>query len=482
MTKPVQEQLERIKSGSEEVLPEAELVKKLERSVATGKPLRVKMGFDPSAPDIHLGHAVGLRKLRIFQELGHHVVVIVGDYTGMVGDPSGRSDTRPKLTLDQVQSNAQSYMEQFFKVVDKSRAEVRWNGEWFSKMSFMEVMELASRFTVARMLERDDFEKRYRDGRPISIHEFFYPIMQGYDSVAIQADVELGGTDQKFNLLMGRTLQEVHGQEPQVIITNPILEGLDGVQRMSKSTGNYVGVDEPPREMFGKLMSIPDTLIVRYFELATTVGPDELQRVRERLAAPGTNPRDVKADLARCIIGMYHSAEDAENASAEFDRMFKQGAAPDDMPGGFPGGRRRPYRFGPRVGRCLAGEVQQRCPAHDQAARGARGRGARRRRTCGARGACRSPIRCRWASAPGRGSGWKKPDEDRFFCSGTVFGARIQPHSGRSWRFGPSKGLRERPGLRVWLLVVVQRVTRAANNLMRRTGPSWRNRIPPRRL
>ncbi len=331
MTVPVRDQLERIRSGTEEIIPEEELQRKLERSITSGTPLRIKMGFDPSAPDIHLGHAVGLRKLRVFQDLGHFVVLIVGDYTGMVGDPTGRSATRPKLTLEQVRENAQTYLRQLFKVVDESRAEVRWNGEWFSKMSFMDIMELASRFTVARMLERDDFEKRYRGGQPISIHEFFYPIMQGYDSVAVRADVEMGGKEQKFNLLMGRTLQEAHGQEPQVIVTTPILEGLDGVLRMSKSTGNYVGVDEPPREMFGKVMSIPDPMIERYFLLTTDADAAEREMVRKRLAG-GENPREVKAELARRIVSIYHSPEAAGQASDEFDRMFRQGAAPDEMP------------------------------------------------------------------------------------------------------------------------------------------------------
>ncbi len=332
MKPSVREQIERIRLGSEEVLPEDELVRKLERSLKSGTPLRVKMGFDPSAPDIHLGHAVGLRKLRTFQDLGHFVVLIVGDYTGMVGDPTGRSATRPKLSLEEVRENAKTYLRQLFKVVDESRSEVRWNGEWFSKMSFMEVMELASRFTVARMLERDDFEKRYKGGQPISIHEFFYPIMQGYDSVAVRSDVEVGGTDQKFNLLMGRALQEAHGQEPQVILTTPILEGLDGVQRMSKSTGNYIGVSEPPREMFGKVMSIPDTLILRYYELAAAADPAELESARRRLEVEKANPREVKASLARRIVGLYHSENAAREASDEFDRMFRHGAAPDDMP------------------------------------------------------------------------------------------------------------------------------------------------------
>jgi len=332
MTISVREQLARIRERTEELIPEEELARKLSRSVATGAPLRVKMGFDPSAPDIHLGHAVGLRKLRAFQELGHLVVLIVGDYTGMVGDPSGRSDTRPRLSLDQVQANAKTYLEQFFKIVDESRSEVRWNGEWFKTMTFMEVMALAGRVTVARMLERDDFEKRYRDGHPISVHEFFYPLMQGYDSVAVQADVEVGGTDQKFNLLMGRTMQEHYGQEPQVILTVPILEGLDGVQRMSKSLGNYVGISEPPGEMFGKVMSLPDTMIERFYDLAAGATPRELAEVKERLAAPGTNPRDVKAALAARLVRTYHSQAAAEAAREEFDRVFRHKEAPAEMP------------------------------------------------------------------------------------------------------------------------------------------------------
>jgi len=324
------EQLCRLQARSEEILPEGALLEKLERSASSGVPLRVKMGFDPSAPDIHLGHTVGLRRLRQFQDMGHRVVLIVGDYTGMIGDPSGRSATRPRLSHDQVRDHARSYLKQFFKVVDESRSEVRWNGEWFSKMSFMEVMELASRFTVARMLERDDFEKRYERGEPISIHEFFYPIMQGYDSVAVRSDVEVGGTDQKFNLLMGRALQEANGQSPQAILTVPILEGIDGVQRMSKSTGNYIGIDESPREMFGKVMSIPDALILKFFLLATDAEPGEIKTIAGRLESE--NPRDVKAELGRRIVTMFHSAEDAEAASSEFDRMFRERGTPDAIP------------------------------------------------------------------------------------------------------------------------------------------------------
>jgi tyrosyl-tRNA synthetase len=331
MAVAVREQLEAIRAGTAEIIPEDDLVRKLERSASSGKPLRVKMGFDPSAPDIHLGHAVGMRKLRVFQDLGHQVVLIVGDYTGMVGDPSGQNETRPRLTLDQVQENARTYMDQFFKIVRRDRAEVRWNGEWFAKMSFMEIMALASRITVARMLERDDFEKRYRDGRPISVHEFFYPLMQGYDSVAVEADVEMGGTDQKFNLLMGRDMQQFHGQEPQVVVTVPILEGLDGVERMSKSKGNYIGVDEAPRAMFGKVMSLPDASICRYFELATDATPQELAAIRARLAGGNTNPRDVKAELGKRLVGMYHSAREAEEAAQEFFRVFSEGGVPDAM-------------------------------------------------------------------------------------------------------------------------------------------------------
>jgi len=328
----VREQLDAIRLGTEEIVPEEDLVRKLERFIATKKPLRVKMGFDPSAPDIHLGHAVGLRKLRVLQRLGHWVVLIVGDYTGMVGDPSGRNATRPRLSQDQVRENAQTYLRQLFKIVDESQAEVRWNSEWFAKMAFMEVMNLAGRVTVARMLERDDFEKRYKGGHPISLHEFFYPLMQGFDSVAIQADIEVGGTDQKFNLLMGRDMQSLHGQEQQVALTVPILEGTDGVQRMSKSTGNYVGVDEPPREMFGKIMSIPDAALERWYALTTDTPPKELAEIRQKLAEKTVNPRDLKVGLAKRIIAAYHSPSAAEDAEAEFNRMFREGGAPDSIP------------------------------------------------------------------------------------------------------------------------------------------------------
>ena len=330
--RPVDEQMALIAKGTEEILPEAEFRKKLERSVAENRPLRIKMGFDPSAPDIHLGHAVGLRKLRTFQELGHRIVLIVGDFTGMIGDPTGRKETRPRLTREQIDANAATYLDQFFKVLDRDATEVHRNGEWFAEMRFEEIMGLAARFTVARLLERDDFEKRYKAGEPISLHEFFYPIMQGWDSVEIRSDLEMGGTEQKFNLLVGRTLQEANGQEPQCILTMPILEGVDGVQRMSKSLGNYIGIDESPREMFGKVMSIPDTMIHRYYTLCTDAEPAELDRIAAALAAPGANPREQKAELGRRIVDLYHGAGAGQGASDEFDRMFRAGEAPDDMP------------------------------------------------------------------------------------------------------------------------------------------------------
>lgn len=327
-----EEQLKIIRSGAEEIIPEAELLKKLEKSVRTGQPLRVKQGFDPTAPDIHLGHAVGLRKLRQFQDLGHTVVLIVGDYTAMVGDPTDRSSTRPRLTHEQVEANARTYLEQFFRILDRERTEVRRNGDWFAAMPFDKVMDLAARFTVARMLERDDFSRRFKEQRPISLHEMFYPIMQGYDSVEIRSDVELGATEQKFNLLVGRQLQQDFGQEPQVILTLPILVGLDGVNRMSKSLGNYVGITDPPSMMFGKLMSLPDDRMLDYFTLASDATIGELEAIRGRLAAKGENPRNLKIELAERITGLYHDAAAARAAHEEFDRVFRQGGAPDEVP------------------------------------------------------------------------------------------------------------------------------------------------------
>ncbi len=329
---PLNEQMDLIKRGIVELLPEEEMVKKIERSIKENKPLVIKQGFDPTAPDIHLGHTVGIRKLKHFQDLGHQVVVIIGDYTAMVGDPSEKNTTRPRLTHEQVMEHAKTYQEQFFKILDSKKTIVRFNGEWFSKMNFAEIMELASKFTVARMLERDDFAKRYANQQPISIHEFFYPLMQGYDSVMIRADVEIGATEQKFNLVIGRDIQREYGQEPQVILTLPVLEGLDGKQRMSKSIGNYIGIDEDPKEMYGKTMSIPDELIYRYFELVTDVDQKTLDEIKAKLKDPKTNPRDLKMQLAYTLVRMYHGEEAAEYASAEFKKVFVKKDIPDEMP------------------------------------------------------------------------------------------------------------------------------------------------------
>jgi tyrosyl-tRNA synthetase len=328
----LEEQLKVIKRGTVEIIPEDELIQKLKRSIEKGQPLRIKQGFDPTAPDIHLGHTVCLRKLRQFQELGHQVILIIGDYTGMVGDPSGLSETRPQLTEEEIKSNANTYQEQFFKVVDESATEVHYNGEWFSKMSFQEIMKLASNFTVARMLERDDFSKRYKAQVPISIHELFYPLMQAYDSVMIKADLEIGATEQKFNLLAGRQIQQVYGQEPQVILTMPVLVGTDGQQRMSKSTGNYIGIAEPPGEMFGKIMSLPDEQIYNYFELVTDVGTDELVKLKKELEEKKTNPMILKKRLGKEIVRMYHSSKEAEKACEEFERVFSKKEIPENIP------------------------------------------------------------------------------------------------------------------------------------------------------
>ncbi len=326
------EQMDLIKRGTVEILPEEELIKKIEKSIIKNKPMIIKQGFDPTAPDIHLGHTVGIRKLRHFQELGHRVVVIIGDYTAMVGDPSEKNSTRPRLSHEKVMEHAQTYQDQFFKILDKEQTQVRFNGDWFSKMSFEEIMGLASKFTVARMLERDDFANRYKNQLPISIHEFFYPLMQGYDSVVIQADVELGATEQKFNLVIGRQIQKEFKQETQVVLTLPVLEGLDGKQRMSKSLGNYIGIDEPGKEIYGKAMSIPDELIYRYFELISDVDSVELHNIKQQLENPNINPRDVKKYLARTIVRMYHSKEEALYAEKEFENVFVKKDIPDDIP------------------------------------------------------------------------------------------------------------------------------------------------------
>ena len=329
MFAPINEQLEIIKKGIEELIAEEELVRKLERSLRTGQPLRIKQGFDPTAPDIHLGHTVGIRKLRQFQELGHTIVLIIGDYTGLVGDPSGKSETRPRLDYATVKKNAATYEKQFFKILDRKKTEVHYNGEWFATMKFDEIMNLAAKFTIARILERDDFTKRYQEGNPISLHEFFYPLMQGYDSVAIRSDVELGATEQKFNLLTARDVQREYGQEPQVIITLPVLEGIDGGQRMSKSLGNYIGIDDQPEEMFGKVMSIPDRLILKYFTLVTDCTLTEIESIAQRLADPGSNPMTLKKDLAHTLVRMYHSEAQAIEAQQHFERVFSRRELPD---------------------------------------------------------------------------------------------------------------------------------------------------------
>jgi len=344
VTKEVDRQLALILRGAEELLPLDEFRRKLERAVREGRPLRVKQGFDPTAPDIHLGHSVGLRKLRTFQDLGHQVVVIVGDYTGLVGDPSGRSKTRPQLTAEAIEANARTYLDQFFRVVDRAKTEIHRNGEWFARMSFADILKLTSQYTVARVLERDDFAKRWQAGQPISVHELLYPLMQGHDSVEIKADVELGGTEQKFNLLVGRALQEAAGQEPQAILTMPILVGLDGEQRMSKSLGNYVGIAEPPVEQFGKLMSIPDEQIVPYFTLVTDLAPEAVAAIEQDLAA-GTNPMTHKKALAERIVTMYHGPEAGQAARASFESQFvKRGRPTEAVLWTLPAAERWPVR------------------------------------------------------------------------------------------------------------------------------------------
>ena len=326
------EQFRLISHGVADLLPEDEFKKKLEKSVATNTPLIIKLGLDPTAPDIHLGHTVVLRKLKLFQDFGHKVIILIGDFTARIGDPTGKSVTRPPLTEEQVMTNAKTYQEQIFKVLDPEKTEVRFNSEWLSKLDFADVLKLASKYTVARMLERDDFHKRYTEGRPISIHEFMYPLMQGYDSVALKADVEFGGTDQTFNLLMGRHLQGEEGMPEQTIITMPILEGLDGVQKMSKSLGNYIGISEAPSEMYGKAMSIPDELMMRYFMLVTDMSIEEQEQLSQDLESGVAHPRDVKMKLAHTIVRLYHGEEAANFGQEEFVRVFQKHAMPTDIP------------------------------------------------------------------------------------------------------------------------------------------------------
>ena len=323
----IQLQLARIKRGSDELLVETELVDKLK----SGRPLRIKAGFDPTAPDLHLGHTVLINKLRHFQELGHHVMFLIGDFTGMIGDPTGKNTTRPPLSREQILENAKSYEEQVFKILDPARTEICFNSSWFDPLGAAGMIRIAALHTVARMLERDDFSKRYANNQPIAIHEFLYPLCQGYDSVAMKADVELGGTDQKFNLLVGRELQKHYGQAPQCVLMMPLLEGLDGVNKMSKSLGNYVGIAEPAKEIFGKLMSVSDELMWRYFELLSFRPEDEIATFK-RETNEGRNPRDIKVLLAQEIVTRFHSAEAANAALADFEARFQRGALPDDMP------------------------------------------------------------------------------------------------------------------------------------------------------
>ena len=322
----VEESLALIKRGADELLIESELAEKLK----SGRPLRVKAGFDPTAPDLHLGHTVLINKLRHFQELGHHILFLIGDFTGMIGDPSGKNTARPPLSREQVLENAKTYQDQVFKILDPEKTEICFNSTWIEPLGASGMIRLAAQYTVARMLERDDFAKRYRGGQPIAIHEFIYPLCQGYDSVAMKADVELGGTDQKFNLLVGRELQKHYGQSPQCVLMMPLLEGLDGVNKMSKSLGNYVGISEPSREIFGKLMSITDDLMWRYYDLLSFRSAEEIARLR-REVGEGRNPRDVKVMFAQEIVTRFHGAAAAVDALADFEARFKQGAIPDDI-------------------------------------------------------------------------------------------------------------------------------------------------------
>ncbi|MCH2649995.1 MAG: tyrosine--tRNA ligase [Candidatus Marinimicrobia bacterium] len=328
----VNEQMDLIRRGTEEIIPEDDLVKKLERSRSTGKPLIVKLGCDPSRPDLHIGHGVVLRKLRHFQDLGHTAVLVIGDFTAMIGDPSGRNKTRPQLTLDEAKANAESYVEQAKAILDIRSVIIKYNSDWLNKMNFNDVVQLASSYTVARMLERDDFTKRFQAEVPISIHEFLYPLAQAQDSVELRADVELGGTDQKFNLLVGRDLQKDHGQEPQCIITTPLLEGTDGVEKMSKSYGNHIGLQDTPEDMYGKTLSISDDMILKWFTLAADSDESVTQSVKKRLDDPAVNPMDVKRELARAVVALYYDDETATKAEDHFNTVVVGKGIPDDMP------------------------------------------------------------------------------------------------------------------------------------------------------
>lgn len=326
------EQMDLIREHTIDLLPEDELIKKIEKSIISNKPLNIKLGADPSRPDLHIGHAVVLHKMRQFQELGHHATLIIGDFTAMIGDPTGKSKTRPQLTIEETKENGRSYIEQAHKVLSTERLEVRYNSEWLSKMTFSDVIRLAANYTVAQLLEREDFSKRYKEGTPISVHELLYPLAQAMDSAAIESDVELGGTDQKFNLLVGREIQKAYGKAPQVILTMPILEGTDGVQKMSKSLDNYIALTDVPRDIFGKVMSIPDELITRYMRYAAWYSAEEVSRVDLGLKDGSVHPRDAKVNCAKKVVALYYNEQAGDDALAEFERIFKQKDIPDDVP------------------------------------------------------------------------------------------------------------------------------------------------------
>jgi tyrosyl-tRNA synthetase len=328
----VDEQLAYLRKGSFEIIRESDLRERLEKSRATGKPMRVKAGFDPTAPDLHLGHTVLIRKLKHFQDMGHTVIFLIGDFTGLIGDPTGRSATRPPLSREQIDANAETYKAQVFKILDREKTEVRFNSEWLDKLGYEGIIRLAAKFTISQMLEREDFHKRFMEEKPIALHELLYPLAQGYDSVALEADVELGGTDQKFNLLMGRELQRHYAQLPQIVLTMPLLEGTDGVQKMSKSYGNYIGITETPQEMFGKVMSISDDLMWRYYELLTDVSMADIKSRQAAVAIGGAHPMKLKQELGKRIVADFHSAEAAEQAAQDWSRMFQKDEVPDDLP------------------------------------------------------------------------------------------------------------------------------------------------------
>ncbi len=329
--KEAEKQFTYLKKGSSEIIQEKELREKLESSLKNNQPLKVKAGFDPTAPDIHLGHTVLLRKMKHFQDLGHQVIFLIGDFTGLIGDPSGRSKTRPPMTREQINKNAQTYKEQVFKILDPNKTIIEFNSKWLEKLTSFEIIHLMAKYTVARILERDDFSKRLNKNKSICTHEILYPLMQAYDSVALKADVELGGTDQKFNLLVGRDIQKEYGQNPQIVLTMPLLEGIDGVDKMSKSLNNYIGITEPPTEIYGKVMSISDPLMYRYYELLTDISLSKIREYREKVKQNEINPRDLKSKLAKSIVQDFWGKEESEKAAQEFDRVFKQNKAPSDM-------------------------------------------------------------------------------------------------------------------------------------------------------